>query len=167
MNLFARIAVGALLLVSGAAKLKSFKIFLESLEGYGFSRKGLGRRALAVAVPLAEVPTGIALILGWYLPIAIVAALFLFGIFTAAVTAALLRGRSGIPCGCMAFGNRGTISWNICMRNVGLGLMLVPGIWSSGQQIVYIGIFLLIYGAYRTDVNKAFIERSKRFRRVA
>src|SRR5690242_4204681 len=87
MNLFARIAVGALLLVSGAAKLKSF------------SRKGLGRRALAVAVPLAEVPTGIALILGWYLPIAIVAALFLFGIFTAAVTAALLRGRSGIPCG--------------------------------------------------------------------
>jgi Methylamine utilisation protein MauE len=64
--------------------------------------------------------SGLCLGLGLFPRMAGLAAALLLASFAATVSASIIRGKTGIPCGC--FGTAGTISWDTAARAAALGL---------------------------------------------
>jgi uncharacterized membrane protein YphA (DoxX/SURF4 family) len=128
---FVRIAVGALLLVAGTAKIRAGESrFFQVVLAYDLLPR-IAARWLARLLPLAEVGVGLLLILGLLTVPATLAGLLLLLTFTSATALALARGKE-IPCGC--FGLRETVRpmrWTIVLRNLililGLLAVLVAG----------------------------------------
>jgi putative oxidoreductase len=113
--LILRIGVGALLVVAGLLKLKAPGAFATEIANYQLT-PALAPY-LAVALPVVEVVTGVALAVGpraWRRAAALVA-LVLFGMFELAVAAAYLRGIN-IDCGCFGTGG-GPITILTVLRN--------------------------------------------------
>lgn len=133
--LLARLAVGALFILAGSAKLRAGRSrFLEVLLAYDLLPNAM-TRWFAEAVPLAEVTVGSFLILGLFTPLAAIAAAFLLVVFTGAVVMALVRNKD-VECGC--FGGHGRIQsqrWVILSRN-SASLLALALVAPSGARLV-------------------------------
>jgi hypothetical protein len=101
-----RFLLAAVLLVSAGAKLASGRSGRKALRSYGIESAG-GQDAVWAGVIVAE--TALALGLAADVPGAAEAAGALLALFAGTLAAAVLRGRSGAPCGC--FGGRSRIGW--------------------------------------------------------
>lgn len=136
----ARIIVGILLLVSGAGKLANRAEFVSIVGGYRLLPKPV-LPIFGFVLPLAEIVTGMMMLLGLFSPLPAYAACGLFLVFIFAIAVNLLRGSTETACGCFA-GRLEKISWALVMRNLSLtGLALL----SSGRMVV---VSLLLVGLY-------------------
>lgn len=103
---FLRFLLAAVLLVSAAAKLVSGRSSREALRSYGIAWPR-ARAALWGGAIVAE--TGLAVAVAAGVRGSAEAAVALLAVFALALAAAILRGRTGAPCGC--FGGRSRIGW--------------------------------------------------------
>ncbi|MGB2876348.1 MAG: MauE/DoxX family redox-associated membrane protein [Gaiellaceae bacterium] len=101
-----RFFLAAVLLAAAVAKLASGSSARAALRSYGISRPRF-QSALWGAVIAVEV--GLAVAVAVQFPGASEAAAATLGIFALALVSAILRGRTGSPCGC--FGRRSRIGW--------------------------------------------------------
>lgn len=135
--LSARALVGAILILAGIAKLQGgHERFLSAVLGYELIR-GAPAVALARVLPFAEVLVGAVLIVGLQARIAAAGAGALLAIFSAAVAASLIRGRTN-SCGC---GDHITpVQWRLVRRDLFLLLLLLPVLTAGGGPISVDGI---------------------------
>lgn len=139
----ARLFVGAILLISGAGKLANRSEFLEIVDAYKLLPKRL-LPAFSYALPVAEVITGVMVLLGLFTPVPAFVACGLFLLFIFAMAINLLRGSNNTPCGCFA-GRLENISWLLVLRNVTLSsLALVSGGKSFIVALVMMSVFVLV-----------------------
>lgn len=106
MELLARLAVGVVLLVSAAAKARSWRELPDLLGGYGVPRAV--RAPAAVALLLVEAVLGVLLLVGVAARLATLAAFALGLVFVAAVALARARGKKRLRCGCFGTDERST-----------------------------------------------------------
>jgi hypothetical protein len=110
-----RVLLGAVLLASALAKLRSGRKGRDALRSYGIA-SGEVRATLWVGTIVAEAGLGGALAAD--VPGAAEGAAALLGLFTAALVAAIALGRAGSPCGCFGGGSR--IGWTATARSAAL-----------------------------------------------
>lgn len=115
--------IGCLLFASGLAKVRDVQRFRADLAGYELFSESATRN-LAVAVPPAEILTGLAVLTLPNPDVGLLAAILLLAAFTVVMTLNLLRGRRNF-CGCSA--RRERISKLTVVKNlVWIGLAAVP-----------------------------------------
>ena len=118
LALVARLAVGALLVIAGALKLRAPVAFATEIANYQLFPAVAPY--LGAVLPVVELVVGLALVVAprvWRRAAAL-AALALFATFTVAVASAYFR-RINIDCGCFGTGG-GPITALTLARNVGL-----------------------------------------------
>ncbi len=129
-----RLLLGVLLLSVGVSKLAHPRQFQRGIQDYhilpSLLEKKLALAALlSFGIPLAELLAGLGLLSGFWLVPAIVLAIALFVVFSAAITINLVRGRHDLSCHCGGIVGNHLISWWLVGRNglliVGLGFLLV------------------------------------------
>ena len=107
----AAIALGAVLLLSGALKLVGRPVWRAQAAELGVPR------AVAAVVPFVELVLGALLVVNvWRRPAAIVAGLLLIGFTTFIVR--LLRQGNRAPCACFGSLSRQELGWSAVMRNL-------------------------------------------------
>lgn len=104
MELLVRLAVGVVLLVAAAAKLRSWRDIPELVGGYGVPRAL--RAPVAVALVSVEALLGVLLLVGVAPRATTLAAVGLGVLFVAAVAVARARGKKRLRCGCFGTGER-------------------------------------------------------------
>jgi uncharacterized membrane protein YphA (DoxX/SURF4 family) len=135
-TLFALIAtvvqagIGMLLCLAGSGKVTRWHEFKGTLDAYQLLPSSLVRPAAAVIV-VAELVTGIALVVGWETERFAIVACVMFACFAAAMATNIARGRRFIDCGCFQ-GVRQPLEWRLVIRNVLLGAVVLE---SSGYSI--------------------------------
>jgi uncharacterized membrane protein YphA (DoxX/SURF4 family) len=126
-----RLALGALLLYSGSAKIKAPYDFLAAVNGYQLTGPIL-TVIVAAVVPWLETAVGACLIAGVLTQGAMIGAALLCGVFATAVGLAWLRGLH-ISCGC--FGTSGRwIDGAVVARSMGLLLLVALGCLLAFKQ---------------------------------
>jgi hypothetical protein len=108
-----RFLLAAALLVSAVAKLAAGRSSREALRSYGV-QSARARAALWAGVIVAETALAVGLAAG--VSGAAEAATVLLALFAGVLAVAVLRGRSGAPCGC--FGGRSRIGWPAVARTL-------------------------------------------------
>lgn len=121
-GLTAAIAVGLLLLAAGIAQWRHRALLPGVIANYRLLPAALVAPA-ATALPLVEVATGVALLLGLH-PLAVLAAMALLLLFAGAMAVNIARGRGHIVCGCGHGALRHPIGWPLVARNAVLAAML-------------------------------------------
>lgn len=134
VRLFIRFIVGILLISVAFSKFRHRRDFRRAIQDYrlipakmetSLKLSGL----LSALVPPLELLLGIALISGILLTPALLLSILLFGVYTAALTINLRRGRFELSCGCGGILGNHRISWWMVGRNIlllaGLLLLLV------------------------------------------
>lgn len=121
----ASIAVGLVLLVAGAAKLRQ-PVWPATAAAFG------APRWLAVVLPWAEVATGSLLVTAVGLPWTAMVAAGLVGVFTSAVALRLLLGLA-VPCGCFGETSPRPVGVDTLVRNLVL-LAAATGAAVSGTR---------------------------------
>ncbi|MFC3440619.1 MauE/DoxX family redox-associated membrane protein [Sphingobium rhizovicinum] len=116
------IAVGLLFLAAGIAQWRHRALLSGVIANYRLLPAALVAPA-ATALPLAEVATGAALLIGLH-PLAVVAAMALLLLFAGAMAINIVRGRSHIDCGCGHGALRHPIGWPLVARNIALAALL-------------------------------------------
>lgn len=112
---------GGVLLFAGAAKIYDRRSFVRLLVVSFRLRAGFAA-LLAAVVPVAEAIVGTLLVLGVRTAVIAPIAGLSFLLFAGAI-AWLQVTRPGARCGC--FGSRGTASWSMVFRNLGLAALCV------------------------------------------
>ncbi|MGW9564706.1 MauE/DoxX family redox-associated membrane protein [Prescottella equi] len=118
-------AVGGVLLLAGAPKVRDREGLLRVVRGYRILPASL-ERLVAATLPSVEIALGVALIAGFAPRIAAAVATVLFTGFCVGLTVNLLRGRRELDCGCFAFGNEGEaprIGWFHAVRAATLAVV--------------------------------------------
>ncbi|MCI4590472.1 methylamine utilization protein MauE [Sphingobium sp. BYY-5] len=116
------IAVGLLFLIAGIAQWRHRALLPGVIANYRLLPASLVGPA-ATALPLLEVATGAALLLGLH-PLAVLVAMALLLLFARAMAVNILRGRGHIDCGCGHGALRHPIGWPLVMRNIALAAVL-------------------------------------------
>lgn len=138
-------AVGAALSViflTGAwQKLRDLPLFQANVENYRLLPEGL---TWAVAVLLAswELAMGVLLLFGPTRTVAAVLTVGLLSVVTAAVVLNLMRGRTGIDCGCGSLGGHvgdQTLSWGLVIRN---GVLVVAALLTSRDDAARVPVWI-------------------------
>jgi uncharacterized membrane protein YphA (DoxX/SURF4 family) len=106
VEFLARSAVGVVLLVAAAAKLRSWRDLPDLVGGYGVPRAL--RAPAAIALTIVEVVLGALLLAGVAPRVTTLAAVALGLVFVAAVTLARVRGKKRLRCGCFGTSERST-----------------------------------------------------------
>jgi uncharacterized membrane protein YphA (DoxX/SURF4 family) len=119
-------AVGALFITSGSSKILAQHEFVRILSQYLRARSTLSVTTLAVVISLLELCVGVGLWIGKTSWLASIGAASLLVVFTLAVALAMGRAQRPKACGCMAFGRREPLGWNVCFRNAAVGALLLP-----------------------------------------
>ncbi len=157
--LAARIIVGLLFLVSGLGKLANRAEFVRAVEAYQLLPKS-SLPIFGLALPLAELVTGIMMLAGVLNPIPAYAACGLFLIFIVAITINLLRGSTDTPCGCFA-GRLEKISWTLVIRNLMLTslalLSLGKFVWLS---LLLVAVYVITSTVRATRIKLASTQES-------
>lgn len=89
---------------------------------------------IAELIVIAEIVTGVGLMLPVTTRAAAAFAVSMLGTFSVAVAFVLARGTRDIGCGCMVIANE-TIGLHIIIRNIILGLLLAPQLWPEKSAI--------------------------------
>jgi uncharacterized membrane protein YphA (DoxX/SURF4 family) len=139
-TLLCRLVCGSLFFGSGIEKSVRFRAFHAAVVRYNL----IPRRAVpwfGIFVFLAEVAVGFALLVGRGVTSAAVIGLALLATFTAAIVTALMRGKAGMPCGCMGLKRNSKISLLAIVRNIVLGQMLLVCVLPEhGKPILVAGL---------------------------
>ena len=107
----AAIALGAVLLLSGALKVVGRPVWRAQADSLGVPR------AVAAVVPFVELVLGALLVVNvWRRPAAVLAGLLLVG-FTVFIVRLLRRG-SRAPCACFGSLSRSELGWSAVVRNL-------------------------------------------------
>jgi uncharacterized membrane protein YphA (DoxX/SURF4 family) len=121
-RLFIRLLLGLMLLSVSISKLRNQASFRRGIQDYNLFSPSLEAMlrpstTLSFAIPLAELLTGIGLIIGLFLLPAVLLALLLMAAFSAAMIINLLRGRYDLSCHCAGALGDHRISWWLIGRN--------------------------------------------------
>jgi uncharacterized membrane protein YphA (DoxX/SURF4 family) len=113
-------AVLSVIFLTGAwQKLRDFALFQANIENYRLLPDGLAWPA-AILLPLWELAAGALLLFDATRTVGAVLTIGLLSVVTTAVVINLLRGRTGIDCGCGSLGGHvgdQTLSWGLAARN--------------------------------------------------
>lgn len=117
------VVAGLMFVAGGVAKLARLDRFREAVSGYRLL-PAPAEPAAALALPVAELAAGLALLLpGWAAgPLAGAA---LFALFAGAIAINLLRGRHDVDCGCNPGAPPQPITWRLVLRNLALAALLI------------------------------------------
>jgi uncharacterized membrane protein YphA (DoxX/SURF4 family) len=118
-----RLIMGAFILYVGWIKIRHGpNRLLESILGYDLIPHGV---AVIVArwLPWVEILSGLMLIVGFMSQLAALLVFGLFLLYTAAITASLIRGKNN-DCGC--FASLTPVQWRLVYRNIILMALLLP-----------------------------------------
>lgn len=135
-----------MLLVSAAAKLAAGRSGREALRSYGVESDS-AQASLWAAVIVAETVLALGLAAG--VPGAAEAAAALLGLFAGVLAVAVLRGRSGAPCGC--FGGRSRIGWpavgrTLLLAAAALVVAFAPDTTPSTEAWLWAGLTVALVG---------------------
>jgi uncharacterized membrane protein YphA (DoxX/SURF4 family) len=114
----ARVALGALFVVAGIAKLREGGAFVEEIANYRLVSTQLAPW-LAATLPGVEVACGMALVLGRWTRAAASIAAALLAVFTAATAQAVARGIN-LDCGCFGAASSGNVTMLTVLRDAAL-----------------------------------------------
>ncbi|QGP80234.1 methylamine utilization protein MauE [Sphingobium sp. CAP-1] len=121
-GLTAAIAVGLIFLTAGIAQWRHRALLPGVIANYRLLPAALVGPA-AVALPLVEVATGAALLIGLHM-LAVIVAMALLLLFAGAMAVNIARGRGHIDCGCGHGALRHPIGWPLVVRNIALAALL-------------------------------------------
>jgi hypothetical protein len=141
-----RFLLAAVLLVSAAAKLSAGRSGREALRSYGVESASTQASLWAGAI-VAEIALAAGLAAG--VPGAAEAAAALLALFAGVLTGAVLRGRSGAPCGC--FGGRSRIGWpavgrTLLLEGAAVVVALAPDTTLSTETWLAAGLTVALVG---------------------
>ena len=120
LNLIAALILSYVFIVAGWHKCKAPAEFATTLANYKILPEGLARQGIYL-VPVAEIMTGVALLIPATARLAAFSAGALLCIYIGAIGVNLLRGRRNIDCGCGGPAQKQSISEWMIVRN---GLLL-------------------------------------------
>lgn len=141
-----RVALGAMLAFTGAAKMTDPVSFGQIVARYGILPPELAPYAASFIPPL-ELILGLALVIGIRVRAAAALALLLMGIFTAAVSINVFRGQS-FDCGCFQ------------LHLLGVGLAEKVGPWLILRNCLFLAGYALVFRADRHLLSlENFIEK--------
>jgi peroxiredoxin len=118
--LLARLALAAVFVVAGAAKLADLAGSRRAIEGFGLSASAA--HPLGVALPLVELVVGLFLLPAATAPYAALCGLVLLLVFCVAIGAALARGDEP-ECHCFGRLHSAPAGWTTLLRNAGLAAL--------------------------------------------
>ena len=121
LNLIAALVLSYVFVLAGLHKCRAPAAFAATLANYRILPEGLARQGVYL-VPVAEIMTGVALLIPATVQLAALSAGGLLCVYIAAIGINLLRGRRNIDCGCGGPAQKQTISEWMIVRN---GLLLV------------------------------------------
>lgn len=130
MAWLARVALGAVLIVSGAEKLRDLDAFVMAAVDFHV----LDQRivvTLARMLPFVELGLGVALVLGIAPNVMIVAALAVLSVFAAAVIVNVRRGRA-IACHCFGAASHDVVGAATLVR---IGVLATLAVYAGGAQL--------------------------------
>jgi len=114
--LFARLALGALFIVAGSAKVGHADIFAAQITAFHLVPRLL-IAPIALLMPFGEVLLGAYLVIGLYVRVAATIAMIQLLIFAIAIAAAVSHGLS-LSCGCFGPHDTTVTSWNEVGRDL-------------------------------------------------
>ena len=127
VNLIAALILSYVFVLAGLHKCKAPAEFASTLANYKILPQGLVRQGVYL-VPVAEIMTGVALLIPPVAQLAALSAGVLLCLYIAAIAINLLRGRRSIDCGCGGPAQKQTISeWMIARNGLLLGLAFIAG----------------------------------------
>ncbi len=128
-GLAASICAGLIFIVAAAAKLRHRDVLPGVIANYRLLPDWLVLPA-AVALPVAEIVIGVALLVDRWPVAAPLAGIALLLVFAAAMAINIRRGRTQIDCGCGLSALRQGLGWPLVVRNLALAALLalrLPG----------------------------------------
>ena len=153
----ARLTVGAILLLGGVGKALYFKDFKKVLAAYQLLPADAVMPASIVLIA-GEILCGFSMFVTGLRTIAGFWAIGLFGIFIAAISINLIRGRQELPCGCFGKDTE-LLSWVTVARNValiGLSILAMGRLFAVPLMLVAIyAVVLLIQGIRKSPPSVA------------
>lgn len=132
--------------MAGVAKAATFGQFTAALEGYRWAVAPAMLRAGAAVIVCGEILVGFGVLIGRSRHAAAASGLALLLTFTIAVASALLKPNRPTKCGCIPFRDE-RMGWHICVRNAGLGLLLVPAVLPVSWLLSFAAGTLLLVSA--------------------
>ncbi|USG67271.1 DoxX family membrane protein [Brevibacillus ruminantium] len=117
--LFLRVMLGTLFISAAVTKIGDLEKYTLIIKEY----KILPEFTLYLFVRfklVAEITTGVFILVGLYLPFMYLIACFLMLLYTLAITINLLRGRREISCGCGGMAGNHQLSWTLTIRNLAI-----------------------------------------------
>lgn len=129
VNLIAALILSYVFVLAGLHKCKAPAEFAATLTNYNILPESLARQGVYL-VPVAEIMTGVALLIPATARLAAFSAGVLLCIYIAAIGLNLLRGRRNIDCGCGGPAQKQTISEWMIVRN---GLLVLLACMAGGQ----------------------------------
>jgi len=163
--LILRSGLALLLLFAGLHKLRDRAGFRSALAGYDLVPRA-GLRAMAVVLIGVELVVGAGLLWPGSGPAPAAGATILLGSYTAAIAAALLRGRR-VDCGCGGPAGGARLSWALVGRNAvllagALAATAAPGdrplLWLDGVTVC-LGLATLVFTYVAADTALANADR--------
>ena len=130
-NLIAALILSYVFVLAGLHKCRAPTEFAATLTNYRILPEGLGRQGVYL-IPVAEIMTGVALLIPATVRLAATAASILLCVYIAAIGINLLRGRRNIDCGCGGPAQKQTLSEWMLARN---GLLLLLA-YIGGCQVL-------------------------------
>ncbi|MDQ3689594.1 MAG: DoxX family protein [Chloroflexota bacterium] len=126
LGYFAGSLVAIVFVAAGVMKLSDRRSFVRALHRYALLPRWAVTPA-ASALPPMEIAIGVAVVVGWFAPLPLIAAACLLVVFGLAIGVNLARGRP-VPCGC--FGGRDDPPANTATiwRNLGLAAVAVAAV---------------------------------------
>ena len=155
MVIASRVCVGLLLLSSGAFKAVAFDGFRMTVQAYRIVGSSMWSRIVAGIVVCCECTLGGALIVGLLPRVSSSIAFAMLIVFSLAACVVVMRGDTGVRCGCKFFGRDDRIGWHLGLRNMSLACFLLPSAWplSGAYALLTILTGVLLLGFSVASVN--------------
>lgn len=137
LNLISALILGYIFVLAGLHKCKAPAEFGTTLANYKILPESLARQGVYL-VPVAEIMTGVALLIPAAATLAAFSAGTLLCIYIAAIGINLLRGRRNIDCGCGGPAQKQSISeWMIVRNGLLLGLAYIAGSQTLARPLLW------------------------------
>lgn len=148
---------------SGYHKLQNFNTFKGTMEGYGLVPSVL-ISPVAAGLVVAEFATALLVVLPGYEPVGALLAITLLGLYALVMGVALMRGLTGVDCGCSWGGSKESapLSMPLIGRNLVLILLAALAVMPGATREIFwmdwvtafmaSGAVLLMYQAFESLV---------------
>lgn len=122
---FIRIFLAIIFISTAIEKIIRIKTYLQEIVSYKLLPQSLTKIFGGLNIFL-ELFLALCLFTGSWLVIGVVGSIVLLSIYNLAITINIIRGRTGISCGCGGLLGKGEISWMLVFRNTFLKVALLP-----------------------------------------